>query len=235
MRDQVADHLRLAARVLQESGQQDAAGAPSPSGRRGSAVPGWRAAAARRATSRAPASGSGAGPPRSRSARCRRSCRARCSARTRRRRDRAPGAVPIRSGSSASSALNESLARRERAAVEPSDEDLVEAGAPRARAAEHPEDIVANRARIVLGEEDERLQHFGRGAGEVGAGVGLGQVLQRRARAALELRALVEQLGQGARRLTRVLGRGGQRAALQPGLGDVGDANAARNELAARR
>ena len=78
---------------------------------------------------------------------CRRSGRAPCSARSRRRRARAPKREPIRSGSSASSGLNDSLARRERAAVEPGDEHLVEADAACARAAEHPEDVVADRAR----------------------------------------------------------------------------------------
>ncbi len=117
--------------------------------------------------------------------------------------------------------------------VEPGGEDLVEPGAACARAAEHAEHVVAHRARIVLGQEDERLQDLGRGAREVGAGVGLGQVLQRRAGAALEFRAFVDQLGQGAPEAC-VLGRCRQRAALQPGLGEVGDADAAWNEFTAR-
>ena len=119
------------------------------------------------------------------------------------------------------------------AAVEPADEDVVEPDGARAPAAEHAKHVVADRARIALGEEHDRLQHLGRGALEVGTGVDLGEILQRRARAALALRTLVDQLGQGAPE-ARVLRRDGQGAALQAALRDVGRANAARRVRAAR-
>ena len=128
-------------------------------------------------------------------------------------------------------------AERERAglqlaAIEPADEHLVEAGDTRVPAAEHAKDVVANRARVVVGEVDHRLQDLGRRGLEVRAGVDFGEVLERRARAAFVARALLDQLGQGTPQ-ARVARRGGERARLQAALGDVGRANAAGDELAA--
>ena len=74
-------------------------------------------------------------------------------------------------------------AERERAglqlaAIEPADEHLVEAGGARVPAAEHAKDVVADRARVVVGEVDDRLQDLGRRGLEVRAGVDFGEVLR---------------------------------------------------------
>ena len=181
-----------------------------------------------------------AAPPRSRSAGRRRSRRARRSGRcpaissSRPKRDHEQ-----RRDRAAPSGLNESLPGSSSPRSSQLDEHPVEADRAGARAAEHAEDVVADGARVVLGEAAIASRTSGDAAPEVGAGVGRGQrPAAASGRSASTLRALVDQLGQGTPE-PRVAGGDGERAFLQARAGRCrrvrmlpGDVVAARVERA---